>query len=257
MADQMLSGRGQRLSRLVTRPSFAGRGLVERMRTTAFDLLGVTTAMALGLVALISHQNWPYLPVGPVPSYQSEHGRLGSAIALTPAAVGVGLGIAAVEPSARSAHAGDGPGMTAPNESRLSGSHRVTSHSAAPDPAPGQPGGAGAPSPTPGAAPTSPAAQSPPPAPVATPVSPPPAAPAAVPTTPSPSPTPVAAANPGKGHAYGKEKASAEPTPKPPHPAPTSTAPAPAPAPPPAPAAPSAPTPGSSDGPGNGHGHDK
>jgi hypothetical protein len=252
MADQMLPRRGQRLSRLVKRPSFAGRGLAERMRTTAFALLGVTTAMALGLVALVSHQSWPHLPVGPVPSYQAEHGRLDNAIALTPAAVG--LGLPAGEPPARSAHAGDGPGVTAPNQSRLSGSHRVTSHSAAPDPAPGQPGGAGAPSP----APTSqPPAQSAPSAPVAIPVSAPPAAPTPAPTTPSPSPPPVAAANPGKGHAYGREKGSAAPKPKPPHPAPTSTATVPAAAPvlPPAPAVPSAPAPGSSDDPGNGHGH--
>jgi hypothetical protein len=256
MADQMLPRRGQRLSRLVTRPSFAGRGLIERIRTTAFALLGVMTAMALGLVALISHQSWPYLPVGPVPSYQSEHGRLDRAIALTPAAIG--LGISAGEPPARGAHAGDGPGVTAPNESRLSGSHRVPSHSAGPDPAPGQPGGAGVPSPAPGAAPTSqPSTQLPPPAPVATPVSPPPAAPTPPPTTPSP--PPVAAANPGKGHAYGREKASAasKPKPKSPHPAPTSTTTVPAAAPtaPPAPAAPSVPAPGSSDDPGHGHGH--
>lgn len=96
MADQMLPRRGQRLSRRVTRPSFAGRGLIERMRTTAFALLGVTTAMALGVVALVSHQGWPYLPVGPIPRYQAEHGRLDNAIALTPAAVG--LGISAGEP---------------------------------------------------------------------------------------------------------------------------------------------------------------
>ncbi|MCW2987298.1 MAG: hypothetical protein JWM24_236 [Solirubrobacterales bacterium] len=253
MSDQMPPWRGQRLSRLVKRPSFAGRSLVERMRTTAFALLGVTTAMALGLVALVSHQSWPYLPVGPVPSYQPEHGRIDSAIALTPAVVE--LGISPAEPPAHSVLAGDGPGVTAPNQSRLSGSHRVTSHSAASDPAPGQPGAAGAPSPTPGAVPTSPAAQSAPSAPVATPISAPPAAPTPAPTTPSPSPAPVVAANPGKGHAYGKEKASAAPKPKPPHPAPTSTpiVPAAVPAPPPVPVAASAP--GSSDDPGNGHGH--
>jgi hypothetical protein len=250
MADQMLPRRGQRLSRLVRRPSFAGRSLVERMRTTAFALFGVTTAMALGLVALISHQSWPYLPVGPVPSYQSEHGRLDSAIALTPAAVG--LGIWAGELPGRSAHAGDGPGVTASDESRLSGSRRVTSHSAAPDPALGQPGG-GVPSPAPGAAPTSQPPVQLPPTPVATPVSPLPAAPPPAPT--APSPPPIAAANPGKGHAYGREKVTAAPKPKPPDPAPTPTPTPTVPAPATPPATPAAPALGSPDGPGNGHGH--
>lgn len=256
MADQMLSWRGQRLSRLVTRPSFAGRGLVERMRTTAFALLGVTTAMALGLVALISQQDWPYLPVGPIPSYQAEHGRLENAIALAPAAVG--LGISSRGAPASRVHAAAGTGVVPPTEPRLSGSHRVPYQTAAPDPVPQQP--AGVPAPPPGASPTGqppsptgqPPAQPPAPPPVAAPAAP-------TPTTPSPSPPPEAAGNPGKGHAYGREKASPAPTPKPPHqapmPMPTATVPAPEPSPPPAPAMPSAPATGSSDGPGNGHGH--
>jgi hypothetical protein len=256
MVDQVPFRRGQSLSRFAAKPSFAGRGLVERMRTTAFALLGVTTAMALGLVALASQQSWHYLPVGPLPSYQAQHGKLHSAIAVGSAAAE--LGTSSDTPIDRALFRG-AAAMAGSNESRLAGSHRV-SQSGAPDPAPAQPDGASPPPRAPGATPPDRASD---PTPVSPPVAPPPlpapATPSPTATVPLPAPAPsaVAASNPGKGHAYGRQKATAPPKPKPSHPAPgpTATVPTAEPAPPTAEPAPSAPAPGLSDGPGKGHGH--
>ncbi len=67
MQTLMLSRREKLLSRLPAKPSFAGTGLLERMRSTTFALLGITAAMGLGLVAVASQQSWPLLPAAPVP----------------------------------------------------------------------------------------------------------------------------------------------------------------------------------------------
>jgi len=65
----MLSRRGKSLH---FRPSFAGTGLLERMRSTTFALLGITAAVGLGLVATLSQQSWPLLPSAPLPGLPSE-----------------------------------------------------------------------------------------------------------------------------------------------------------------------------------------
>jgi hypothetical protein len=48
-------------------PSFAGQGLSERMRSTAFSLLGLTAAAGLALVALFAQPGWPLLEPAPLP----------------------------------------------------------------------------------------------------------------------------------------------------------------------------------------------
>ena len=60
MVVLVFSRRGHSLSHLVSKPSLAGDRLLERMRSTTFALLGLTTAVGLGLVAFISSR------VGPV-----------------------------------------------------------------------------------------------------------------------------------------------------------------------------------------------
>ena len=249
--DPVLRRRGQALLRFLPKPSFAGRGLVERLRTTAFALLGLTTAVALGLVMLVSQQSWPYLPVGPIPAYQAEHGRLDRAISLTPALAE--LGIPSSDAPVRTARTGAGSGAETARESRVSGSRRVTPPSIAPDPAPDHPDGASVPVAIPGPAPTGQPPVPPPPPVAAAPTAPLPTVPTPAPTTPSPAP--VAAANSGKGHAYGREKAAAAPPPKPSHPAPPiATVPAAEPEAPP-PAEPPAPVTGPPADLSNGHGH--
>src|ERR1044072_3367539 len=81
MVARMRFRRGQTLPR-VTRPSLAGDDLAERMRSTAFALLGIFTAMGLGLVALVSQQGWPHLPSSPIPGPSAKHGTLHEAIAV-------------------------------------------------------------------------------------------------------------------------------------------------------------------------------
>lgn len=91
MDKQMNSGVGQWLSRLGRRLSLAGDGLPERMRSTAFALLGITAATCLGLVAVFSQQEWPLLSPGPLPVAPAGPGAVGdAAIAAGPPAAGDG-----------------------------------------------------------------------------------------------------------------------------------------------------------------------
>ncbi len=75
----MSSRVGQWLSRLARRPSLAGDGLPERMRSTTFALLGITAATCLGLVAVFSQQEWPLLSPGPLPVAPAGPGAVGDA----------------------------------------------------------------------------------------------------------------------------------------------------------------------------------
>lgn len=205
----MLPRRRQLLSRIPARPSFAGRTVVERLRSTAFALLGVTTAMALGLVALVSQQSWPYLPVSPIPGYEAKQGKVESAVAMAPALIApVSRGrTASVDHPA----AGAGGRAPAPVSTDLSNSRQLHTPAHSPSRSP-EPGGG---PPSAGATPVKP----PPPAP-----SPPPTASAPAPApAPSPAPTPAPAAAaataqpavtstvPGRGHAYGKSKTAGAP----------------------------------------------
>jgi hypothetical protein len=231
------------------RLSFAGRGLVERMRSTAFALLGLTTAVALGLVALVSHQSWPYLPAAPIPAYEAKSGALDSAVPL------VGLpghrGDSDVAVGART-HGTSGPGAGGRRGgAAVSGSRHLPSQPSAGT----HPGGVGTGAPPQSPAPAQPPvpAASPAPAPAAqpTPAPSPPSTPSGAPSQPAASAA-VASSSPGKGHAYGKQKAVAAPASKPPRSASPQPPPAAA---PPAAKAPPAPPSAAEYAPGNGHGH--
>jgi hypothetical protein len=256
MQPVMLRWRGQPLSR----PSLAGHGLIERARSTAFALLGLTTALALALVAFIAQQEWSYLPsapiVGPKAVAGSVHGRVAVA---TPA-------------RAEKSPAQVAPAATEPTGSRLpAGRGAVATEVGSPGQLPGgvPAGGGGEASPPPAVAPA-PAGSNPQPASAApdkaasAPAAPATASPATVTTT-APSSPPATASSPaaskgngngnayghetgngnaegrGNGNAYGREKQAAPPPSPPPS----------APAEPPA-AAPVAEAP-EAGGPGNGH----
>jgi hypothetical protein len=253
----MLSQRGQLLSRLATRPSLAGNGLMERMRSTTFALLGITAAMGLGLVAFISQQGWSYLPAIPIPGPAAKHGRVHDAVAVAQPRLSPGASTHRTGTGSGATGADRRPGAPPSAHPHPSGSHQ----SVAPfSPAPGgtgrtggQPAGEGAPGPAP--AQPSPS-QSPTPAPGSTP------APTPGPTATAPSPATSSAlsapASHGKGNAYGHQKTASSGSEKAhaaqPHAAPSPT-------PPPVPAAgagkpePPAPAEGAPEGPGNGHGH--
>src|SRR5215469_14507638 len=53
-------------------PSFAGRGLAERMRSTSFALFGLAAAAGLALVAIFAQPGGPLLSPAPLPSEPSS-----------------------------------------------------------------------------------------------------------------------------------------------------------------------------------------
>ncbi len=204
-ASQMLSRRGHWLARHATRPSFAGTGLLERMRSTTFALLGITAALGLGLVAIVSQQGWPLLPAAPLPGLSVEQSEIHEAIEAPPGigSPAAGPSVAAVAGRASTDHR---------TEPRAPGSH--VSGSRHLDTAPPSAPAAAAPAdseqsvplePAPTPVPVSPAPSSGP-APSSSPASSAPAA--AAPTAPAATAV-TAAANQGRGNAYGKSKVSA------------------------------------------------
>ncbi len=64
------------------RPSFAGNGLPERMRSTAFAFLGLTAATGLALVAIFAQLSFPLLSPAPMPSGPAEGNAVSDAVAL-------------------------------------------------------------------------------------------------------------------------------------------------------------------------------
>lgn len=79
----MLSKARQTLTRTVFGSNLAGDGMLVRLRSTSIALLGVVTAIGLGLVAFISQLGWPGIVNSPIPSGPAEAGSIHSAIALT------------------------------------------------------------------------------------------------------------------------------------------------------------------------------
>ncbi|HET8813570.1 MAG TPA: hypothetical protein VFM51_01270 [Solirubrobacterales bacterium] len=63
-------------------PSFAGSGLPERMRTTAFAFLGLTAAAGLAFVAIFAQLSFPLLSPAPLPSDPSRENAVAEAVAL-------------------------------------------------------------------------------------------------------------------------------------------------------------------------------
>jgi hypothetical protein len=95
------------------RPSFAGNGLPERMRSTAFAFLGLTAALGLALVAIFAQLSFPVLSPAPPPAGPAREGAVSNSLAL-----GQGSGIAALQPAllggtAPSGRAGSGANGTA------------------------------------------------------------------------------------------------------------------------------------------------
>jgi hypothetical protein len=63
----------------VRRPSFAGNGLPERMRSVSFALLGLTAAAGLALVAIFAQPSFPLLSPAPLPDEPSAHESIAEA----------------------------------------------------------------------------------------------------------------------------------------------------------------------------------
>ena len=63
-------------------PSFAGNGLPERMRSTAFAFLGLTAALGLALVAIFAQLSFPVLSPAPPPAGPAGQSGVSSSLAL-------------------------------------------------------------------------------------------------------------------------------------------------------------------------------
>jgi hypothetical protein len=146
MQALMLSRRGKLLSRLLAKPSFAGTGLLERMRSTTFALLGITAAMGLGLVAVASQQSWPLLPGAPIPgvpwSGEVEEATVVAAAPIASTLTDRGLADG-TGTGTRNLERGDRQPSGAGGDSQLSDSRTLATAppQRAPDPAPEVPSG--------------------------------------------------------------------------------------------------------------------
>jgi hypothetical protein len=181
---------------LLGRPSLAGTGLTERMRSTTFALLGITAAAGLGMVAIFSQQGWPLLSPSPVPSAPMGQTAVHPAVTLGPAGTRAGIAGPARPASGSLFAAGASPAHRGAGSGATVGSRHQVGHGGSTGPGgvhPGESPGGHQPTPTP-APPSAEAPVAAAPAPAPTP------APA---TTPSSSQASAAAVEPPKGHAYG------------------------------------------------------
>jgi len=173
------------------RLSVAGRGLPERMRTTAFAFLGLTAAAALAVVAMLAQAGWPVLLPGPLPSAPAREVSVAEAVTLGHSSgPAVRHRIAGTEQSGQTSAAPIQEG--GPAAGGAGGSTPAAVESPAPvsgsEPGGGEEGAGGAPAGTPADAPP----------PVATPAS--PAVPASPPaSTPEPEATTSVSAPTGPG----------------------------------------------------------
>jgi hypothetical protein len=71
-----------RLLARLRRFSFAGDGLPERMRSTAFAFLGLTAAAGLALVAIFAQLSFPLLSPAPLPNEPADGSAVSKAVAL-------------------------------------------------------------------------------------------------------------------------------------------------------------------------------
>jgi hypothetical protein len=80
-----------KLPQSIRRPSLAGDGLPERMRSTAFAFLGLTAAAGLALVAIFAQLGFPLLSPSPLPSGPAEPSSISQAVRVGQSPDGVGL----------------------------------------------------------------------------------------------------------------------------------------------------------------------
>jgi hypothetical protein len=83
MIALVLSRARHLLSHSVLGSSLAGDGLLVRLRSTSIGLLGLVTAVGLGLIAFIAQLGWPGVFNAPIPGSPHEAGTVHNAIALT------------------------------------------------------------------------------------------------------------------------------------------------------------------------------
>ena len=87
----MYSNLRDKLIHSIRRPSLAGNGLPERMRSTVVAFLGLTAAAGLALVAIFAQLGFPLLPPAPLPSGPAEPNSISEAVRVEQSSATVGL----------------------------------------------------------------------------------------------------------------------------------------------------------------------
>ena len=191
------------------RPSLAGKGLPERMRSTAFALLGLTAAAGLALVAIFAQLGFPLLEPAPLPNEPSAAQSVAEAEKLTPdhksSAFVPAVAPQAVAPApAVSEPRGQGSGGGPTGGDAGSGDNTAIQSPAPPISTPEAPAAAGAPAPAPASPPGSAPVSSPGSAPVSSPGS----APVSSPKPTSPPPEATTSSPPSSEPAPGPGNSS-------------------------------------------------
>jgi hypothetical protein len=163
MGVKVLSRLRQTLTQHVSGSSLAGDGLLVRIRSTSIALLGMVTAVGLGLVVFISQQGWPEVFSGPIPAAPQSAVVHNDTIEASTGGSGISIvdSQRADDPGSPSASRGSSRGGA---DSGLAGSRQVGDVSPAADATPDASQPASSPSPAP------PAEPAPAPVPVAAPV---------------------------------------------------------------------------------------
>jgi hypothetical protein len=132
MDVKVLSRLGQTLSRRLSESSVVGNSMLVRLRSGTIGLLGIVTAVGLGMVMLLSQQGWPDVASGPLPPRPPSRFVQHETIAV-PTAVSPRRSAPRTAPSTRSRHSSpthahaSAPLHSAPaGESELVGFHQVT-----------------------------------------------------------------------------------------------------------------------------------
>ncbi len=134
----------KRLAAALRLPSLTGTGLPERMRSTAFALLGLTAAVGLALVALFAQPGFPLLEPAPLPSEPSARDAVAEAVRLRPGHRHVSSRRVRARPAPpRSPSAETGGGQTGEDSSPVESGPGGGAAVQAPAPVPEAPEGAG------------------------------------------------------------------------------------------------------------------
>jgi hypothetical protein len=250
MQELVLSNFHIRRPKSLRRPSFAGDGLPERMRSTAFAFLGLTAALGLALVAIFAQLSFPVLAPAPPPAGPAGESGVSTSLALGRGPAGAAHQATLLSGAVPAGFSGGGGRSTVPTGRGDGRVGDVGSSVSTEEPGstvePNDEGAQQEPSPpAPAPAPSGEQAASA----EATPA----AAPTPIPTSPNPSPvTSTPKPKPGEEQPEPAEPEPTEPESKPgkgPKPPKTEVPPTPAPPPPPAPEAPA-----EKGSPGNGKG---
>jgi hypothetical protein len=113
MQEEVISSLHSRL-RSLRLSSVAGKGLPERMRSTVFAFLGLTAAVALGLVAFFAQLGFPLLSPEPLPNGPARGSAVAEAVSVERSA-GAFISPSSQDSSAPAASGGEGTrGTSAP-----------------------------------------------------------------------------------------------------------------------------------------------